>query len=117
MAVSLNDHKVFDLHTAEITHAADVVTREIHEHDVFGAFLRVGEQFFFERQIFRLGFAARTRARNRTDFHFAFLAADVQFRRCADERKAIQLQQKHIRRRIRGTRGAVNIHRRRRDWR
>jgi len=43
VAVTLHDHQILHLHAAEIAHAADVVAREIHEHDVFGAFLRVGE--------------------------------------------------------------------------
>ena len=95
VAVTLHDHQIFHLHAAEIAHAADVVAREIHEHDVFGAFLRVGEQLLFERRIFVLIFAAPARAGNRTNFHFALLAADVQFRRRADQRKTVQLQQKH----------------------
>ncbi len=85
VAVSLDDHQVFYLHRTKIAHAADVVAREVHEHDVFGAFLRVGEQFFFERGIFVGIFSARTRAGDRADFNFAFLAAHMDFRRRADE--------------------------------
>jgi hypothetical protein len=37
----------------------------------------------------------------------------VNFRRRADERKAVQFEQEHVGRRIHRTRGAVNIQRRR----
>ena len=51
------------------------------------------------------------------DFNLAVLAADVNFRRRADERESVQLQQKHVGRRVNVARGAVNIQRRRRDRR
>lgn len=45
MAEPLQAHKVFDLDRLGFTHAVDVVTREIDQHDVFRTvFLRV-EQF------------------------------------------------------------------------
>ena len=62
-------------------------------------------------------FAARTRAGDRADFHLAFLAAHMNFRRRADERKSVQLQQKHVGRRIDGARRAINVQRRRLDRR
>ena len=51
VAVTLDDHQVLHLHAAEIADAPDVVARQVHEHDVLGAFLRVGEQFLFQRGV------------------------------------------------------------------
>ena len=87
VAVTLDEHQILHLHAAEIAHAPDVVARKVNKHDVLGAFLRIGEQFFFERQIFLGIFSATARSGNRADFHFAFFAADMNFRRCTDERR------------------------------
>jgi len=53
---------VAHLHAAEIAHAPDVVAREVHEHDVFGAFLRVGEKFLLQCGVLVRRLAATARA-------------------------------------------------------
>ncbi len=113
VAVTLDDHQVLHLHAAEIAHAPDVVAREVHEHDVFGAFLRVGEQFLFQRGVFLRRLAAAARAGDGANLNLVVLAAHVNFRRRADERKAVQFEQEHVGRRIDRARGAVNVQRRR----
>ena len=85
MAVTLDGHQLLHLHAAEIAHAPDVVARKVHQHHMLGAFLRVGEQFLFQRGILGVGLPAAARSGNRADLHIAFLAADVDFRRGADE--------------------------------
>src|SRR5262249_25109514 len=79
VAVPLDDHQIFDLHGAKIAGAANVIAREIDQHDVFGAFLWIGQQFLFQGEVFFRRFAAAPRAGNRTNFDFAILAAHVNF--------------------------------------
>ena len=55
--------------------------------------------------------AARPGAGDGADFHLSVLAAHVNFRRRADQRKAVQLQQEHVGRRIDRARGAIDIER------
>src|SRR5258706_383528 len=45
MAVTLNDHQVFDMDRSEVAYPPEVVSGEINEHNVLGALLRIGEQF------------------------------------------------------------------------
>src|ERR1700722_6242190 len=109
VAVALDGHQILDLHRAVIADAAEIVARKVHEHDVFGAFLGVGEQILLVLQILRGRFASRTRTGDGPDLHFSVFAANMDLRRRADERKAFEFQQEHIRRRVDGTRGAINI--------
>ena len=90
VAVALNDHQIGHLHAAVLAHTTDVVAGQIHEHDVFGAFFRISEQILFVRHIFFRRFAAWSRAGNGADLHLPFLAAHMDFRRSAYERKTIE---------------------------
>ena len=87
MAVALDDHEVVHLHTAEIAGAADVVAREVHEHEVFGAFLRIGEQVLRVGFIFLGVVAALARAGDGADLDFSIDRAHMHLRAAADERK------------------------------
>ena len=110
--VALGDHEIGQAHGVEFADAADVVAGEVDEHDVLGAFLRIGEQFRREPVVLLGRLAARTRARDGADLHLALLAADMQFRRRADERHAAELEDEHVGRRIDQPQRAVEIDRR-----
>jgi hypothetical protein len=43
--------------------ATDIVATQIDEHQVFGAFLRIGEQLGFQRDVFFVRAAARAACR------------------------------------------------------
>src|SRR5690606_24553035 len=49
--VALDHHHLRDGHAPEAAHAADVVAREINEHEMLRPFLLVGEKLAFERAI------------------------------------------------------------------
>ena len=59
LAVALDEELVGDLDGADLGHAADVVAAEIEQHQVLGAFLRVGEELDFERLVLVRRSAAR----------------------------------------------------------
>ncbi len=58
VGVAFDGEDVGDFDGAEFGGAADVVAAEVDEHDVFGAFFGVGEEFGFEGLILFVGFAA-----------------------------------------------------------
>ena len=82
---------------------------------MLGAFLGVGEQFLLQGAVLFGGFAAPPRAGDRTNLNFAVLTANMDFRRSADEGKARQFEQEHVRRRIDRAGGAIDVQRRRLD--
>jgi hypothetical protein len=65
--VTLDDHLVGDLDAAGLGDAADVVARQIDQHHVLGAFLRVGQQFFGVAPVLLGRGAARPGAGQRAD--------------------------------------------------
>ena len=52
MAVALDREQVTELDAAEPGHPADVVPPEVHQHDVLGPLLRIGEQLGLQRLVF-----------------------------------------------------------------
>ena len=65
MAVALDEELVGYAHRADRRDAADVVAAEIEQHEVLGAFFRVGEQLLLERLVLVRGRSARARAGDR----------------------------------------------------
>ena len=43
--VALDEHQPLHLHRAVLADAAQIVAAQVHEHDVFGALLRIGQKF------------------------------------------------------------------------
>ena len=110
VGVAFHDRVVGDLDRAGQADAAEVVTGEVDEHQVLGAFLRIGEQFGFELAVGGFVGAARTRAGDRTDLAEAAGEADVHFRRGADDvEPAARLQDEHVRRRVHVAQHAVEV--------
>ena len=60
--------------------AADVVAAEVEQHQMFGALLRVGEQFIAEKLVLPRGLAAPARAGDRADRHLALARPHQDFR-------------------------------------
>ena len=57
VAETLNDHELVDGYGARLGDAREVVACQVDEHEVFGAFLFVGEQFLGECEVFFAGCA------------------------------------------------------------
>ncbi len=51
VAVVLDLHELGHLHGAEAAHAAEVVAAEVHEHEVLGPLLLVGQQLARDRVV------------------------------------------------------------------
>ena len=78
--VALDGHELGHFDRAEATNPADVIAGEIDEHEVFGAFFFVGEQIFFQGDIFGGGFAARASAGDGANLDLALGEAHVHSR-------------------------------------
>src|SRR5713101_4465777 len=112
MAVTLDLHHFSDVHTAEIRNAANIVARKIDKHDVFGAFLWIGQEFGGIAFILRHGRATAARSCDRTNVDRVADKPHVHFRRAADKREIIaELEAKHVRRRIDEAQTPVKIER------
>ena len=57
MRVALDHHFFADFDAAGFADAANVVAAKVDEHDVFGDFFGICQQFLFERFVFFRGFA------------------------------------------------------------
>ena len=67
--VPLDLHDVRELDRAVIGDPADIVATQVHEHDVLGPLLGIGEQFLGQRAILGLGAASPAGPRQRPDRH------------------------------------------------
>src|SRR2546422_304012 len=63
--------------------------RQIDDHHVLSPFLGVSKQFLLQCLVLLGGLAAAARAGDGSNFHFPIFAANVDFRRSADQRKAV----------------------------
>ena len=79
VGIAFDRHDVGDGDGAEFGGAAHVVAAEVDEHDVFGAFLGVGEEVFFEGFVFGVGLAAAAGAGEGAVGDDAFLDAAHDF--------------------------------------
>src|SRR5262249_51218439 len=99
------------------------VAREIHEHNVLGAFLGIGEKFGSVPRVLCGGGTARPRASERANLHGVASQPDMHLWRTANKREVRpesasrtdssrrELETKHIRRRIDETEASVKIER------
>ena len=100
------------LHGAERRHPADIVATEIQQHQMLGAFLRVGQQFGLQRLILFVGRAAPARARQRPDRHRAVAQPHQDLRAGAHDGKAAEIEEEQERRRIDPPQRAIQRERR-----
>ena len=113
VAVTLDLHEFRHANGAEFGNPADIIPREIDKHDVFGAFLRIGQKLSAVSFILRRRHAASAGPCNRPDLDDVAHETHVHLRRTANKRKIIaELETKHVRRRIDETKTAIKIERR-----
>ena len=96
--------------------AADVVAREIDEHRVLGAFLRVALEVLGESRILSIIAAAAARAGNRVRVDRIACDLDEHLRRSADELDGAEVEVEHVGRRIDLAQAAVEMEARLRDF-
>src|SRR5436309_15629912 len=112
MAVTLDPHEFRHTHGAEFGNPADIISRKINEHDVLGAFLRIGEKLTVVGVILRRRHAPNACPRNRSDLDGVGNEAHVHLWRASKKRKIVaQLEATHVRRRIDEAKAAIKIER------
>src|SRR6266566_7136490 len=112
MAVTLDLHHLGHTHRAEIRDPSNIITRKIDKHNVFGAFLGIGEQFGGIVFVLRYGRAAGARPCDWANLNRVACQPDMHLRRAANERKIVAgFKAKHVRRRINETQTTIKIER------
>src|SRR5207247_4547811 len=95
-----------------LCNAPDIIAREVHEHDVLRALLRVSEELGGASFVLRSSEAARARPCDGTNLDHVAGQSDVHLRRAPNKRKIVaEVQTKHVRRRIDETKAAIEIER------
>src|SRR6516225_1252129 len=110
MAVTLDLHEFGHTHSAEFRNPTDIISCKIDKHDVFGAFLRIGEQLSSVGFMLRRRCAASACPCDWPDLDGVANKTDVHLRRAANKRKIVaELEAKHVRRRIDEAKATVKI--------
>jgi len=78
VAVTLDDHLLGHAHTSGLGDATEIVARQVDQHHVFGALLRIGQQFRGVTRIFFRGQAAAPRPGDGANLGDAVGDADMQ---------------------------------------
>jgi hypothetical protein len=109
--VALDREGLGDLHAARLGDAADVVARQVDQHQVLGALLRVGQQFGFQRLVLLGRGAARARAGQRADRDLValgrVLVAHQDLGAGADDLEVAHVVEVHVGRRVQRAQRAV----------
>ena len=111
MAVALDDETFADFDRARFRYTAGVIAPQIDQHQVFGAFLRIGQQFGFQRQILFLRAPAWPGAGDRSHRDFTFLQPHQDLRRGTDYLGRAGIEEVHVGRRIHAAQRTVHINR------
>ena len=106
--VPLERHQLLDLLGAELHDPPDVVAREIDEHHVLGALLRVLDQLGREPLVVFRCAAAAAGAGDRTADHTVVDHLHHRLRRRTDDRRLGVAQEVHVRRRVHEAQHAVH---------
>ena len=85
--IPLDLHHVRELDRAVIGDPADIVASQVHQHDVLGPLLGIGEQLVGQLAILGLGASPPTGPRQRTDRHEPLLDPHQDLGRTADQRE------------------------------
>ena len=102
-------HVLGGFHRTRFANAAQVVTGQVHEHQVFGAFLRVALQVLHQGFIFGIVLAAAAGACNRVNGRNAFTHTHEAFGRGTDKLMRTVIEEEHVRRRVYRAEAAVNV--------
>ncbi len=97
MRVAFDFHQVGQLNAVILGNVADVVPAQIDEHDVFGPFLGVRQQFRRQGTILGLVTASPPGARQGPDGDGPVLDPDQDFRRTADQVEIVEAQKEQKR--------------------
>jgi len=100
MREAQNGHVLLYFDRAEFADLSQIVSAEVYQHIVFGKFLLVREQFFFQRRIFIVVLAARACAGKRIGKQFSVLKFYKRFGGRAGDFKIASAEIKHVRRRV-----------------
>jgi len=111
VAVPLDREQVADADAAELRDATDVVAGEVHEHDVLGPLLRVGQQFVGEPPVVVGCAAAGPGAGERAVGDLAVLDPAHDLRRRPHQRDVAGPDVEHERARVHHPQGAVHVER------
>ncbi len=104
-------HRFGDAHGAEGRDAADVVAAQVHQHEVLGALLGIGEQLDGERRVALGRGAPRPGAGDGPDRHLAAVDPHQHFGRAADQREIVELQIEEIGRGVHRPHAPVQVQR------
>ena len=111
VAVPLDRHHVGQFDTAEFSDSADIVATQIHEHDVLGPLLRIGQQLAFQRLIVFNRLTATARAGKRPIGDHAVLDPAHDLRRRPHENHLRALAIEHERRRVHHPQRPIDVER------
>ena len=116
VAETLDVHELHDFHGLRHAHLTQVVARQVDEHDVLAAFLRIGKQLLGEFLVFLRGGAARAGSSNREGHRVAVVHLDEGFRAGANhvEVAALSVGQRHeihVRARVQRAQHTVHVER------
>jgi hypothetical protein len=100
LAVALDEELVGDLDRPDLGDAPDIVAAEVEQHQVLGAFLRIGEQFFLQRLVFVRGRAAPAGAGNGADGDDTVARLDQDLGARSGDREGAKIEKEQIRRRV-----------------
>ena len=111
VGIALDGHELVHLHRAHPGHPAHVVAPEVHQHDVLGALLRVGQQILLQLPLFLRVAAPGPGAGDGPKLDVLAGEADEDLRGGADDLEVVQLQEEHVGRRVGEPQGAVDLER------
>ena len=96
VGVPLDDHQLGDAHSAGLADATEIVAAEVHQHDVLGALLLVGQQVTLVLVVLFLRLAARLGPGYGAGGNYAVVNADELLRRGPDDVKVVELEVVHV---------------------
>jgi hypothetical protein len=98
--VTLDGHELVHHHGARLADPAEVVSAEVHEHDVLGPLFGVAEEVFFQCRILFLVPAPLPRAGDGFEVHVRTLHPYEHLGGGAHECYVLEPQEEHVRRRV-----------------
>ena len=109
MAISLNTQQFVNSNRTPLTYPPQIVAFEIHEHDVFGSFLGIGDQVLRQLKILSWGGSTRSRSSNWSCLSLTCDELHQPFGRTANYATPRRLPIASKRRRIDLLQGAINL--------
>ena len=109
MGVPFDDHELIHLNRTRYAHPPDIVSAEVHEHDMLGPLLRICEKLFSERLVFLIRHTPLAGAGNRPQVDPVSLKPDHHLGRCAGDGRTPAAEEIHVGRRVDHPKRAVNL--------